>query len=237
MAKFVKHTECDSCGSSDALAHYDDGGKHCFSCGFTRGSTTSPYVRELEESDEKTITIPDDISYEYSPACLEWVAKFGLTPQDLIKHQVRWSKRYQQLIYIYEKMDGVGIGCVQARNFSTSAVSKYFNQGDATNVLPIYSSTNRNSTIVIVEDSLSAIKVSGYIDSMPLLGSYLPILKILAIKKLRYDNVIIWLDHDKYKNALDIAEHFTLLGVGTRIVVTPLDPKEYTLEYIKDKLK
>jgi len=237
MAKFVNHTSCDACGSSDALAHYSDGGKHCFSCGYTRGSSTSPYVKELEQSDEKVIKIPDDISFEYSQDCLAWVNKYGLTAQDLIKHNVKWSARYQQLIYIYQKMVGGGVGCVQARNFSPNAVSKYFNQGDATNVLPIYSSTNRNSTLVIVEDSISAIKVSGYMDSLPLLGSYLPILKTLAIKKLCYDNVILWLDHDKYKNALVISEQFSYLGVDSRVIVTDLDPKEYTMEYIKEKLK
>ena len=35
MANFIKHTACDKCGSSDGLAHYDDGSKHCFVCRFT----------------------------------------------------------------------------------------------------------------------------------------------------------------------------------------------------------
>ena len=39
MAEFLEHSGCDACGSSDALANYDDGGTHCFSCGVsTRGS-------------------------------------------------------------------------------------------------------------------------------------------------------------------------------------------------------
>ena len=44
MAKFIKHTSCDHCGSSDALALYDDGGQHCFSCGYTIRPNVSPYV-------------------------------------------------------------------------------------------------------------------------------------------------------------------------------------------------
>ena len=31
-AKFVRHTSCDNCGSSDANAVYDDGTTWCFSC-------------------------------------------------------------------------------------------------------------------------------------------------------------------------------------------------------------
>ena len=31
--EFVRHTACNSCGSSDAFAVYSDGGGYCFSCG------------------------------------------------------------------------------------------------------------------------------------------------------------------------------------------------------------
>jgi len=33
MGEFRRHTSCDSCGSSDANAVYDDNSTHCFSCG------------------------------------------------------------------------------------------------------------------------------------------------------------------------------------------------------------
>lgn len=32
MGRFVKHTTCSKCGSSDNAAQYDDGGVYCFSC-------------------------------------------------------------------------------------------------------------------------------------------------------------------------------------------------------------
>lgn len=35
MAAFVKHTNCDDCGSSDGRAVYDDGSSHCFVCQHT----------------------------------------------------------------------------------------------------------------------------------------------------------------------------------------------------------
>lgn len=34
MANFIKHTSCESCGSSDAFARYSDGGGYCWSCQF-----------------------------------------------------------------------------------------------------------------------------------------------------------------------------------------------------------
>lgn len=35
-SKFLKHVNCEECGSSDANALYSDGHEHCFSCGNTR---------------------------------------------------------------------------------------------------------------------------------------------------------------------------------------------------------
>lgn len=38
MGNFIKHTNCESCGSSDGLAVYEDNSCHCFVCGFTIAS-------------------------------------------------------------------------------------------------------------------------------------------------------------------------------------------------------
>ena len=47
-SKFLHHGSCPSCGSSDALAVYDDGGEHCFSCGYhTKGSNGDTQVTEV----------------------------------------------------------------------------------------------------------------------------------------------------------------------------------------------
>ena len=35
MAVFIGRSSCDHCGSKDNGAIYDDGGFHCFGCGFT----------------------------------------------------------------------------------------------------------------------------------------------------------------------------------------------------------
>lgn len=43
MSEIVQaHQPCEDCGSSDALARYDDGHTHCFSCGKTRGEGGEP---------------------------------------------------------------------------------------------------------------------------------------------------------------------------------------------------
>ena len=99
MAKYLHHTACSHCGSSDANAVYDDGGEHCFSCGYHKGSNISGYVKQAEDIHE-VIKLPDDLSFEYSQEALEWVKQYHLSAEDLIKHKVYFSKLKSQYIFI-----------------------------------------------------------------------------------------------------------------------------------------
>jgi hypothetical protein len=44
----------------------------------------------------------------------------------------------------------------------------------------------------------------------------------------------LWLDEDKLKEARRIAEQAKWLGFETKVIYTPLDPKEYFDEQIRD---
>lgn len=88
--------------------------------------------------------------------------------------------------------------------------------------------------LVIVEDPVSAIRLSeAYSDSMPLLGSHLATSRLNALAGL-YRAVVVWLDSDKYKEACDIAYRFRLVGVDAQVKWTELDPKCYTDTEIKE---
>jgi len=89
--------------------------------------------------------------------------------------------------------------------------------------------------LVIVEDPVSAIKIARISDSMPLLGSNLPISKLNTLKR-RYKRLIIWLDHDKGENAYKIAQKARLIGFEVRVILTKEDPKCYTTQEIKNFL-
>ena len=51
-ANFLYHGPCPTCGSSDALSHYDDGHTHCFSC----NTTTQPKRQQHAEGSERMTT-------------------------------------------------------------------------------------------------------------------------------------------------------------------------------------
>lgn len=239
-AKVISQGACDVCGSSDAFTKYSDGGAHCFSCNHHVHSGISGYVRDLvRDLNEPTLILPNDIGHEYSAECLEWVDQYGLNASDLIKHGVKWSQSRNQLIFVYKAIGKQNIGCIQARNF-TPMRTKYYNQGDVNNVLPIYYYTKPNeaSRLVLVEDAISAIKVCRdvWVDAMPLLGSHLPLNKITLIGKAGYSKVSIWLDHDKYKEALAIGEKLRYIGVEVEVCTSDLDPKCYSADHIARKI-
>jgi translation initiation factor 1 (eIF-1/SUI1) len=49
--------------------------------------------------------------------------------------------------------------------------------------------------------------------------------------------VYIWLDRDKAKNAIRIKNRLKGLGLKSKVIVTDLDPKEYTTKEIEQWLK
>ena len=240
-SRFLHHTSCPDCGSSDALAVYEDGSEFCFSeHKLKKRSNMSGYVlQRKQEEDESVLALPDDLSKEYSQEAVEWAAKYGVKVSDLIASKVFFSKRLNQLIYVYQFMDKPSIGCIQGRNF-TPGRTKYFNIGDTHKVFPVYHYTNPGdcSRIVLVEDALSAIKIASnvWVDAMPLLGSSLPMHKLTEFRKRHYEHVTVWLDHDKYEAALAIQEKLKFLGLTVNVVRTDLDPKCYSPDEIARKL-
>ena len=52
MAEFIYHEACPSCGSSDALARYDDGSGHCFSCRYNEVGGSAIKEKKEEFKDE-----------------------------------------------------------------------------------------------------------------------------------------------------------------------------------------
>lgn len=243
-SRFLHHEACGECGSSDAKAVYSDGGTHCFSCGYTVRSKVSGYVRQNEKKDDFIISLPDDLGFEFDEECVKWLEDYQLTPADMVKHNVRWSKRHRQLVFMYKHMEKPTIGCIQARNFTVGR-TKYHNQGDVSVVLPIFKEretprSKGDRVLILVEDAISAIKIVKTVkyDAMPLLGSYLSLNKIARLTRVsdKYDKIIVWLDHDKYKEALSIAEKFRYCGAKTYVVTSDLDPKCYAHDAIVNKL-
>jgi hypothetical protein len=90
--------------------------------------------------------------------------------------------------------------------------------------------------IILVEDVVSAIKVSRCCTAIPLFGNSFPAEWMVRVAKLRPQHVGIWLDSDMVATSRKAVKKFNLLAPIAGTVETELDPKCYTTEQIKEIL-
>lgn len=257
MANFVGHEPCPECGSRNNLGRYDDGSGWCFGCGHYERATGVPRrYKELTADDDTIPQLPDDTGTAFAPAAVQWLAQYHLSVEQAIAHGVRWSDSRQQLIFLLED------GCWQARNFNTVTASKrkYFTAGDVNDSIKLYrvsrqplaerrshegvnqepteqgaKEVEESSVLALVEDCVSAIRVSEQCDAMPILGSHVSVKKLARLSRF-YDKLIFWLDPDKLTEARTMAGRVQMLGLEVAVIYTKLDPKCYTFGEIKEIL-
>lgn len=251
MARFLKHTACPVCGSSDALAHYEDGSTYCFSHGrSTKQAHISPFVtaallQDDAEIQPRAICLPDDATQDYPVQALAWTEKYEIGVESLLRNKVYYSGARNQVIFGFFDGDG-RIVAYQARNLSPlSKAKRYYTQGDINSVLPIYHTRDACSNgggsmvrkLTLVEDCLSAIKVASIEalgrDAMPCLGSGIPLLKLTRLRAF-YDHLDVFLDPDMWHHSLKIVQQAQMLGFTARSIKADKDPKEFTREELKE---
>lgn len=240
-SQFIRHGPCEACGSRDNVAWYSNGTGFCFGCGrFYRNTLgeTNKVVQSLHRSGDVPVSSvrspPDDIDTLYGPKAIEWIKKYGLTVEDLVRNNVEWSKSREQLVYLFYGKDEDVI-LWQARNFrdGTDHKSRFFTGGTPEEVIATYPPGQTDGQIgVFVEDCISALKVgkSGFV-GIPCFSSSVSARKLARIAK-RFDFLVWWLDSDKFKEATRQRERTSLLGTPSYVIYTELDPKDYSEQAI-----
>lgn len=77
MANFIKHTNCDKCGSSDGKAVYEDNSSHCFVCEHTVPSNDFKEQNSKKPTKVRTSTKKEEKSMEVKPS-----GKPAMTPDE-----------------------------------------------------------------------------------------------------------------------------------------------------------
>jgi hypothetical protein len=252
-SNFTMHTSCPQCPSSDAFAVYDDGHGHCFSCHYHRPSdalkqmeaAASAHLRDMTHNPGiktvKDIVLPWDVSKTIDAKALAWLNLYGITREEIIKYDIRWSPSRHWLVFPY---DGVTNDLVayQARCFpqlgETKVDKKWMTFGPVSDVMLVLGAdapTGRalDSPVVIVEDIISAIKVARHTRAMPLFGSFLSPQKLLRLHKFFTKKIVMWLDADKYAEAISSARRAEMIGIATHVLYTSGDPKDYSDHDVK----
>lgn len=234
-ARFVKHEPCSKCGSRDNLARYSDGSAYCFGCGAIEKRNTFNY-QDYDSGPGETknqVSIPKDASSTIAPEALTWLTGFGLTIQEIINYGFLWSPSKKWLIYpVNNKVYHGRVGSFQlagywVRQFNGGKKNlNFFQSGEAVHFVGLES-----NKVVLVEDIVSAIKVGRHCTAVCLFGSNVSS-ELLGALVGRFEEVRVWLDHDKFPNALRASRKATMLGLNNRVILTDRDPKTYSDEVI-----
>jgi len=233
--------------SEDNLAVYSDGHKFCFSCGYGVYLNGIDHLKsklnpEASQLKEELIYLPVDCDVNYPKRVLSWLNLYKIGENDLYKHNVMWSESMQRLIFpVYNTKKDRALTAWQGRAFHLSPAQlarapKWFGRGNLKQTLNIIGS---GSTLVIVEDILSAIKITkAGSKALPIYGSFIGRDRFKEI--LRYldgtKKVYVWLDKDKWKESVREARMARLCGLDCGVINTDLDPKLVSLTEIRNKL-
>lgn len=185
--------------------------------------------------------MPEDSDTNYPAIALDWIAQYELTKTDLLNHNTLWSESLQRLIF--PVFGDEGLLAYQGRYFGPSAPEgvksypKWHGRGDLKNTFNILG--DDSGKVILVEDIISAIKLSKLTRAMPLYGSHVGIDRFKRLRMLVEPSAEVWiyLDPDKRKESIVEARRGELCGLKTKVVYSERDPKEQSFTELKEILK
>jgi len=228
LSHFISNERCPKCASQgndksgNNLAVYSDQHKYCFACGYyVKGDIVEEYrTRHIKPVHNTKFFRPSNVM---SSKALIYLKKYGLTDQE-INDNYFWDD-YGYLVFNGDKYQN-------ARNFNEQG-AKYISRGVIRGNEKIFTKTK--NVIIVVEDAVSAIKISRVCSSVPIHNSVIPLELILRLSK-QFSHLGVWLDPDKQKETLTEANKASLYFDKVNVIWSNADPKEYSTEEIKKKI-
>jgi twinkle protein len=237
MGVFVGHEPCPKCGSKDNLARYQDGGAFCFGCRYYEPPTHfAPYGQEKE--DPIPVILPKDLTSELPKDNFDWLAQY-LTPEE-IKANFSYSPALQRHVYAWTS-EFNGDCYWEARSVLRTPDGMFSHKTPKTvsrgnKPFFILGNWRGGGKVVLVEDIVSAIKLARITGSIPLFGAILRqeyLMRLVKIPSIK--EIVVWLDRDKYKEALKLADRISFLRRCT-VLSTEDDPKALSEAELKELL-
>lgn len=251
-------TPCvEECGSDDSqsVTHKAKGYyRYCFRCHSKalspKGLRSIKDINSVMEVDKKSNELPDDLQFMYSEDVpLEaqyWSLKYGVSLFSIDENGWGWSSKHERIIIpVFDWNTSEYIGW-QGRSVYED-VPKYISRGKLSTVL--YQTerayNNTSSTMVIVEDALSALKLGTVgVNAAAVLGSGISDGQLHYILRRNPKKIVTWFDSDNAGQigAAQLSRSLRRLlppcgGHSIENVITGRDPKEHTIESIREVLK
>lgn len=207
-------------------AKYSDGSTYCFSCQMYTKGTERRKVFELGEE-------PAEVIFKERPQVLGpnriWLMQY--ISQEEIDEFFFWSPWLERHVFSYHP--GEPDWFYEARSIRRGA-TKVDSRG--TKPTMMIGKTKESKTLVVVEDLLSAIKVGRQYGAMPLFGSHMTPDQMKYVQRSKQvDEVIFWLDSDKYDKGQELARKMSFL-LPSSAIFTSFDPKLYNDWEIKNHI-
>ena len=183
-----------------------------------------------------SLKLPSDFCSAIPPKHRVWLFKAGITEDEAAWHNIGWSESMQRIILPVYAEDGDLI-CVQGRAVLDGQEPKYLNpKGPRVSSAVFYAPALEPADhFVVVEDILSAIKISSVAHAFSILGTNMTFERAAYIST-KTPHVYLWFDNDKAgRQARRKAEdRLGLFDIRCEHVFSDIDPKLYTRAEIKD---
>ena len=252
MSRAVSTEQCPKCAESgrdtarDNCVVYADGSKHCFAnCGYHKFPTH--YVRKTNEEvlPENKRILPADFSREVPVKAWKWLLQYGLGYK-YWEPYCGYSEKDQRLIFtvgtpmefsIGRFIEGPGDTPDEGKGHEQYERRKWYCYGDAHKTAHVFGSSTSSTSIVLVEDLISAHKVGQITSCIPLFGTNI-FPSVISTLRLYQKPVIMWLDKDQRDHAIKRAARLSMLtGCQVDFKFTDHDPKALSFKQIEEVIK
>lgn len=209
---------CNNCGSSDALAQYDNG-NYCFSCG------ESTRKRNLRQVATKLATTSHNLlakfPVEKGSEAWKFLKERHFTEEQIYYYNI-WQSEYGDQVYF------LGDDFVEIRFLLKDSYIKYMSQGNKDN--PFIGRKSPEKSLIIVEDILSCMRVGWNYPCLALRGTKLNHSTIKWITSATISHITLWLDDDLagQEAVKKIIQQLNWTGIKIETLCTKKDPKMYT---------
>ena len=241
---FVKHETCPKCRSigndksGDNLGIWSDGSTYCFNCGHSSGRKS---FTTTARPNPTAIVLPADVTTELPFEARDWLQQYQLARLDLNRNHVMWSERWSRIIFPYFNesellaWQGRYIPCGKNKvDVNGKVPAKWFSQGKIHEIIHPLQVNQRKA--ILVEDIVSAIKISRVCGAIPIFGSSVSTKQILRLKTI-VDEVWFYLDPDMRTKSVKMARLSELMGLKAHVIFSDKDPKEHSHDDITNILR
>ena len=194
------------------------------------------FMKSLNVQPIKTVQqmrLPLDYTKEIPAAGLSYLYTRGMSDGDIKRWKVGYSSKYSRVIFpVYE---GHNLLFFQGRTILKVA-------RDNPKWMNVYKSGRReiyfianhlfSHEVVIVEDIISAVRVSHTVDAYAMLSVHIPEDLIVELAK-KYEVIYLWLDPDKKMKTFNLMRRYRSFGLNVHLITTGKDPKYYSDDEVK----